>query len=291
MMAGVRRSLLYVPGDSERMLNKAAELPADMLLLNLEDGVSAGLKDEARSNVCRALRSVDFGNREVIVRINAVGSPAGQQDLAAVVPLNPDGICVPKVEKAETMRDLDLPLARLERAAGIEPGTVRLHAMIESPRGVVRCPEIASASPRMSALIFGSADFAAEARCRPGEDRLELLLVLQSIVLAARAGGIDAIDSPCFNLWDAGILERECAQARRLGFDGKSALHPGQLDVINRAFAVSPEELAWAQRILGELQSAEERGRALSTLDGQLIDDPHRKAAEAILRRAQRTAG
>jgi citrate lyase beta subunit len=141
----------------------------------------------------------------------------------------------------------------------------------------------------MASLVFGSADFVDDIRCRPGEDRAEFLLAMQMMVLAARAAGIDAIDAPCFDIRNYALLEKESSSARRLGFDGKSALHPDQLEVINRVFDVSTEEIEWAERVLKELQEAENRGKALSVMDGTLIDNPHRAAAERILLRKSKS--
>ncbi len=157
--------------------------------------------------------------------------------------------------------------------------------MIESAAGVLHSPEIAAASPRMASLIFGSADYATDLRCQPGEDRMELLLALQMIVTSARAAGIDAIDAPCFDIRNRELLDRESIHARRLGFDGKSVLHPDQLELVNRIFDVTPDEIAWAEQALTELNEAEKRGKALTTVDGKLLDNPHRTAAERILRR------
>jgi citrate lyase subunit beta/citryl-CoA lyase len=137
----------------------------------------------------------------------------------------------------------------------------------------------------MASLIFGSADFSSDVRCRPGGDRAEIGLALQMIVLSARSAGIDAIDAPCFDIRDPDLLQRESLQARRLGFDGKSALHPDQLEIVNRVFETTPEEIAWAERVLAGLDEAETRGKALTTVDGKLLDNPHRAAAERILKR------
>lgn len=286
MITGLRRSSLYVPGDSEKMLKRAGGVGADLLLLNLEDGVSASQKDAARENVARVLREQTFGRSEVAVRVNVLTSDIGKRDLAAIVPRSPDGICLPKVESAAEIHATDTAVLELEIAHGMQEGGLKFHAMIESSRGVLRAAEIAASSPRMATLIFGSADYITDVRCRPGEDRMELLLAMQMIVLAARAAGIGAIDAPCFEIRDLDLLQKEACQARRLGFDGKNALHPAQVGPINEIFDVTPEEIAWAQRVIAELDEAEQRGRALSTLEGQLIDNPHRSAAERILRRA-----
>ncbi len=291
MITGLRRSALYVPCDTERMLANAATIPADLILLNLEDGVTASRKDAARANAVRALKSMDFGTREVVVRINSLETVTGRDDLAAVVPARPDGICLPKIETPAGVREAEAALAELEPAHDLPRGVMRLHAMIESAAGVLNVREIAASSHRMASLLFGSADYSEDVHCLPGEDRMELLLALQMIVAGARSASIDALDAPCFDIRNAELLGRESRQARRLGFDGKSALHPGQVRTINEIFDVTPEERSWAERVLAELGAAENKGRALSTLAGQLIDNPHRSAAERILRRAQRSKG
>jgi citrate lyase subunit beta / citryl-CoA lyase len=285
MIANAHRSLLYVPGDSKKMLQKAASFPSDLLFLNLEDGVASVKKHEARANIVAALNTMDFGVHEIIVRINSFESEVGLKDLVDVVPMRPDGICLPKVEKASEIAAAAASILELEKGHGIPEGSIQLHAMIESAAGALRAFEIAAASPRMTSLIFGSADFIKDMRGQPGEDRIELLLALQLIATSARSAGISAIDSPCFDLKNDGLLRREALQARRIGFDGKSALHPDQLAIINEVFDVTDEEIAWAERTIAELDDAERRGKALTTVDGILIDNPHRAAAERILAR------
>ncbi len=286
MITGLRRSCIYVPGDSTRMLAGSAGLAADALMLNLEDGVAASVKDAARQNVVEALRTLDFGSRERIVRINALQTATGMKDMEAVVPARPDGLCLAKVESAADIVAADSAMGDLERRHGIPEGSLKLHAMIESSRGVLRAAEIAAACGRMASLLFGSADYSKDVGCQPGEERTELLFAMQAILTAARAAGIDAVDAPCFDIRNADRLHREALQARRFGFDGKSALHPGQLQIIHDIFSVSQEEIAWARRVLQALQEAEQRGKSLAMMDGQLVDDPHRKAAQRILRRA-----
>jgi citrate lyase subunit beta/citryl-CoA lyase len=269
------------------MIEKAAGVPADLLLLNLEDGVAVSRKEMARANAIRALKSFDFGARELVVRINPPESEAGRRDLAAVLPCRPDGICLPKVEGPAAIQAADAMILELEAGHRVPEGSVRLHAMIESAAGMLAARGIAASSNRMASLIFGSADYVDDMHCQPGEDRNELMLALQMIVAGARAASVDAIDAPCFDIRDPDLLIRESRQARRLGFDGKSALHPAQVDIINEVFDVTLEERRWAESVLSELESAELRGRALSTLEGRLIDNPHRNAAERILRRAR----
>jgi len=281
----LRRSALYVPGDSEKMLQKCTAVDSDMLVLNLEDGVASSQKSAARRNVAGAIKRAGYGNREIVVRVNPLSSDTGRSDLAEIIPCRPDGLCLPKVEDAEEIRIADQHIQELEKKHDLPEGGIELHAMIESAQGLLRASEIGAAAPRMSSLIFGSADYANDVRCQPGEDRAELVLALQMIVISARASGIDAIDAPCFDIRNNDLLYREAAGARRMGFDGKSALHPGQLEIINRIFAVTDEEIAWAEKALAELDAAENRGRALTTMEGKLIDNPHRAAALRILSR------
>ncbi len=285
MKTSLRRSALYVPGDSIKMLQRSVGTISDILLLNLEDGVAASQKISARDKVVDALRNIDFGDHEMVVRVNPLDGETGCADLDAVVPVQPDGICLPKVERVEDINAADAAIRKIETDQNLPKGSIKLHAMIESAAGVLRAAEIAAASPRMASLIFGSADYAADVHCRPGEDRLEVLLALQAIVIAARSAGIDAIDAPCFDIRDQSLLARESSQARRMGFTGKCAMHPEQLAIINRTFDVTPEDIAWAERIIAELDEADRRGKALSTIDGNLIDNPHRTAAERILKR------
>ncbi len=287
MITGIRRSALYVPGDSPKMLEKAASSGADLLLLNLEDGVALSKKKDARANVMQALTTLDFRGCEAVVRINGLTSEIGSEDLEAVAACRPDGICLPKVEGAADIQAADEAILELERRHGMPEGATKLHAMIESAAGVVRAAEIACASRRMASLLFGSADYVADLHCQAGDAREGLLFALQMIVTSARAGRIDAIDAPCFNLRNPDLLRSEARQARRLGFDGKSALHPAQIAVIHEIFNVTQDEVAWAEKVLAELDSAENRGKALSVLEGQLIDNPHGAAAQRILRRHQ----
>ena len=285
MKACLRRSALYVPGDSERMLQRSAGISSDMLLFNLEDGVASSQKASARKNIVDALRSINFGDREIVIRTNPLNSEVGLNDIADIVPLRPDGICLPKVEKVQEIFVAESAIREVEIRHGLPEGSTMLHAMVESAAGILNSAQIAAASTRMSSLIFGSADYASDVHCMPGEDRFELMLALQFIVASARSAGIDALDAPCFDFRNRDLLYREATQARRLGFAGKSAIHPDQLAIINQIFDVTPEEVAWAERAIAELDSAEHRGKALSTIDGKLIDNPHRAAAERILSR------
>lgn len=279
----LRRSLLYVPGDKEAMVAKAPTRGADGLILNLEDAVAPANKDAARELVVRALRTLDFTGVEVIVRINPPETETGQRDLSAVVPAGPDAILLPKVDGAETVRAVASVLARLENLAGLPTGRIQIMCMIESAAGVVAASQIAACDPRVTALIFGANDLAEDLDCAPTPGQGILLHAACQVVLAARSAGVDAIDTPHMNIHDPEGLARSAAQARNLGFAGKSAIHPNQVAAINAAFAPTPEQVAWAKRVLALVPDGDERALGAALLDGQLIEAPHVARAKRIL--------
>jgi citrate lyase subunit beta / citryl-CoA lyase len=289
----IRRSLLYVPGDREAMIAKAAQRGADGLILNLEDAVAPGKKELARNAVAQALAALDFGRAEVIVRINPLDAEIGYRDLLTIAPAKPDAILLPKVGSPEEVCIAAWTLARLEEMHGLLTGSIRLMCMIESASGVLAAAQIAGCHPRVAALLFGAADYSAEVGCAitpdgdpPSGDPPSggLLLHAQSqIVLASRAAGIDAIDTPHMRLDDPDGLARSSLRARQLGFDGKSAIHPGQIGAINSAFSPTSEQIAWAERVLAALPGGDEAHLGVAVLDGQLIEAPHLARARRIL--------
>ena len=290
----LRRSLLYVPGDREAMLAKAASRGADALILNLEDAVAPAHKQMARELVAACLAKQDFGASEVIVRINPLESADGFTDLLTISPwlLGPPGarlreraaILLPKVSSAAEVRLAAWTLDRLEQVHSLPPRCISLMCMIESAAGVLDVRAIALSSPRVAALVFGAADFSAETGCPSELDAPLLLHARCSAVLAGRAAGIDVIDAPHMLLNDPGGLACAASDAVRLGFAGKSAIHPAQLPAIHAAFAPDEASVAWAQRVCAALQGLDEAGAAV--LDGQLIEAPHLARAQAILARA-----
>ena len=284
----LRRSLLYVPGDKEAMLAKAPSRGADVPILNLEDAVAPANKELAREAVAHALRTLDFGRAEVVVRINPPETDTGYRDLLAVAPLAPRAILLPKVSSAEAVRFVAWTLERLEGLHGLAAGQIRLMCMIESAAGVLNAVEIAACHPRVDALVFGAADFSLEVGCTITEDGRSLLAAASRIVLAARAVGIDAIDTPYMKLDDAEGLAHSSRLARELGFDGKSAIHPAQVAAINTAFSPSVEEVAWARRVMALAPDGDVTRLGAALLDGQLIEIPHLRRAQRILAVAAR---
>lgn len=277
----LRRSLLYVPGDKEAMLAKAPGRGADGLILNLEDAVAPNTKDVARDTVARALHTVNFGACEVIVRINPPDTDAGYRDLLAIVPAGPDALLLPKVGAPEAVRFAAWTVTRLESLAGLPPGRVQLMCMIESAAGVLAAAAIAGADPRVAALIFGANDLGEDLRCPA--DSLTIGHGAGQVVLAARAAGVDAIDTPHMVLDDPAGVARSAQASLAAGFDGKSAIHPAQIAAINAAFAPTAEQIAWAHRVCALAPDGDARGLGAAVLDGQLIEAPHLNRARRIL--------
>jgi citrate lyase subunit beta/citryl-CoA lyase len=278
-----RRSLLYVPGDKEAMLARAPGRGADGLILNLEDAVAPANKTLAREAVAHALRTLDFGAAEAIVRINPPDTDTGYRDLIGLVPLGPRAILLPKAASAEAVRFVAWTIDRLEAIHDLLPGRVKVMCMIESAAGVLYAPEIAACHPRVAALIFGAADLSMEIGCEVTPGGRALLTAASRLILAARAAGIAAIDTPYMKLDDPEGLGRSSQMARELGFDGKSAIHPAQVAAINAAFSPTAEDLAWARRVRELAPEGDEARLGAAVLDGQLIEIPHLVRAKRIL--------
>jgi citrate lyase subunit beta/citryl-CoA lyase len=265
----------------------AAISAADGVILDLEDAVPAGEKARAREWVVATLKRIDFGSRERIVRVNAIGTDEGRADLIAIVPAGPDALLLPKVERPDELQRVEEVVARHEDEAGLPRGALRLHLLIETVAGVANGRALAGASARASALMFGAADFTRETRGRLVPGRVPELHALSEVLLAARLAGLDAIDTPYFELRDAPGLEKHARFAADLGYDGKAAIHPEQVEGINRVFTPAPEAVAEARRVLAAYGDAEARGIGAVSLDGRFIDIAHVTMARQVLARAQ----
>ena len=285
--ARLRRSLLFVPGSIPERIAKAVATAADGIILDLEDAVAPGEKPRARDWVVAALRGVDFRGHERIVRVNPLDGPYGREDLGAVVPAAPDAVLFPKVGTAAEVARLDEELGRLERAADLPQGGIRLHLLVETVAGVLNAVEIARASARTVALLFGAGDLARETRGRLVPSRASELFALSQVLLAARAAGLEALDTPYFTLDDAPGLEAHARFAADLGYDGKALIHPSQIDVVNRLFTPSPDAVAQARRVLAAYDEAAGQGAGALSLDGHFIDAVHVSMARQTLERAR----
>jgi len=281
-----RRSVLYVPGSNARALEKARALPADGIVLDLEDAVAPAAKEEARRLVAAALAQGGFGFRERIVRVNGPATPWGAEDLAAAARSGADAVLLPKVEGAAEVRAAERALD----AGGAPPG-LPLWAMIETPRGVLAAPEIAAATPRLACLVAGTSDLVKDLRARHTPGRGEVLVSLSLVLLAARAHGLAALDGVHLDLADDAGFEAACRQGRDLGFDGKTLVHPRTIDVANRIFAPDEAEVALARRLIDAHGKAVAEGRGVTTVDGRLVEALHVEAARRTVALAEAIAG
>ncbi|HVO20461.1 MAG TPA: CoA ester lyase [Anaeromyxobacter sp.] len=275
-----RRSALFVPGANARALSKARTLPADVVILDLEDAVAPAAKEGARAAAVAALEAGGF-LAERVLRVNGADTPWHAADLEAAARAPVDAVCLPKVESPEALRAAALVLER----AGAPP-EVALWAMVETPRGVLWAREIAEATPRLACLVAGTSDLVKSLRARHTPGRVEVQTSLSLVVLAARAAGLCALDGVFLDLTDARGLEAACRQGRELGFDGKTLIHPGQLEAANRIFAPAEEELAQARRVVEAHARAVAEGRGVAVVDGRLVEALHVAEAERLLRLA-----
>ncbi len=282
----LRRTLLFVPGSTPERIAKAIATAADGVILDLEDAVAPAEKVRAREWVVAALRGVDFRGKERIVRVNPLDGPWGEDDLAAVVPAAPDALVLPKTSTREQVVRLDDAVTRHEREAGLEPGRMRLHLLVETVAGVLNAVEVAHASPRAAALFFGAGDLIRETRGRLVPSRASELYALSHVLFAARAAGLEALDSPYFDLAHEAGLEAHTRFAVELGYDGKAVIHPKQIEVVNRLFTPSPDVIEHARRVVAAYEQAEAAGAGALTLDGQFIDAVHVAMARETLMRA-----
>ena len=270
------RSVLYVPGSKQRALEKARSLAVDAIILDLEDAVTPEAKPAARHTLGAALAEGGYGARVRIVRINGLDTPWWQDDIAALKECQPDAILLPKVNTPED----------IQRLADVVAGPIPLWAMLETPLGILNALSIA-AHPRTAGFVVGSNDLAKELNCRFRADRLPLQAALQTVLLAARAEGVIAIDGVYNQFKDAVGLQLECEQGRDLGFDGKSLIHPAQIALANEVFAPSASEIALAQRQIEAFKLASDAGQGVAVVDGTIVENMHAETAQRLLAKAQ----
>jgi len=288
-MAGVprpRRSALYIPGSNARALDKGRTIAADVLILDLEDAVSVEAKDMARAAVAAAVGVHAYGRREVVVRVNGLETPWIARDIAAIVAAHPDAVLVPKISRPE-----DIRRARAAMHAAQAPEGVALWAMIETPLAVLNVAAIAataasSSGVPLAALVIGTNDLMTETGIRPNHGRAALAPALSQCVLAARAHGIAVLDGTFneLNNWDG--FRAECLQGRDFGFDGKTLIHPRQVQIANEVFAPSTEEVAWAEKVLAAFQRPENAGRGVIQVEGRMVERLHEQLALRVLETA-----
>ena len=272
---------MFVPGNNPGMMADAHIYGPDSIMLDLEDSVTIAEKDTARLLVYNALRSVDYGDTEMVVRINPLNTPYGRKDIEAVVKAGVHVIRMPKTETAAEVEEVEREIEKVEREIGCL-GRTRIMAAIESALGVVNAYAIATASPRMMGIALGAEDYCANLKTQrtPGGD--ELRLARETIVVAARAAGIDALDTVYSNLDDMETFRKEVELIHTLGFDGKSIINPRQIEIVNEVFAPTPRAIEKARAIIAALREAQRRGSGVVSVNGKMVDRP-------VVIRAQRT--
>ncbi|SHI15477.1 HpcH/HpaI aldolase/citrate lyase family protein [Bradyrhizobium erythrophlei] len=277
-----RRSLLFMPGSNARALEKARHLPADGIILDLEDSVGLDAKAVARDQIAKAVAERGFGKREVLIRTNSLDTPWWIDDITMAGKARPDGILVPKIS---SVADLSAIADRLD-AIGADP-SIRVWAMIETARAVLHAEELAAASrdqrTRLAGFVFGPNDLSRETRIRMRPGRAAMIPMITHCILATRAYGLEILDGPYSDFSDFNGFGQECAQARDLGFDGKTLIHPGQIEACNAIFTPPAEEIAQARKIIAAFERPENTARGAIQLDGQMVERLHAEMAQRTI--------
>jgi citrate lyase subunit beta/citryl-CoA lyase len=273
-----RRSVLYMPGSNARALEKAQSLPADALILDLEDAVAPDAKEIARQQVCSAVKAKGFGRREIVVRINALSTPWGGADLKAAAEAQPDAILVPKISSPADLLAVEERLMQQQH-----PKNATLWAMVETPAAILNIAAIAASCGRLAAFVMGTNDLIKEIRGVHTQDRANLATALSLSVLAARANGLAVIDGVYNDIANADGFRACCEQARAFGFDGKTLIHPSQVEPCNVVFAPTVAEIADARKMLAAFDLPENKGKGAIKLDGRMVELLHAEIARSTV--------
>ena len=272
---------MFVPGNNPGMMSDAFIYGPDSIMLDLEDSVTMAEKDAARLLVHNALKTIDYGGTEMVVRINPLNTPYGRKDVEAVVKAGVDVIRMPKTETADEVRELEAEILKVEEEIGAV-GRTQIMAAIESTLGVINAYAIATASKRMMGIALGAEDYSANLKTQRSPEGMELLMARQTIVVAARAAGIDCFDTVYSNLNDMETFRKEVELIKQLGFDGKSIINPRQIEVVNEVFTPKQKEIDKSLAIVAAIKDAEKRGSGVIAVNGKMVDRP-------VVLRAQRT--
>jgi len=281
-MTRPRRSLLFMPGSNARALEKGRNLPADGLILDLEDSVAPDAKAKARDQIAAAVAARGFGKREVVVRVNSLETSWWRDDIAMAGHARPDGILVPKVSSVD---DLNTIAARLDEVGA--DASIKVWAMIETACAVLHAEQLAAASrdakTRLAGFVFGPNDISRETRIKMLPGRAAMIPMITHCILAARAHGIEILDGPYSDFSNVEGFAQECRQARDLGFDGKTLIHPGQIEACNAIFTPPAEEVAQARRIIAAFDLPENASRGAIQLDGRMVERLHAEMAKRTI--------
>ncbi len=286
----MRRTMLFLPGNNPAMMLGGPYLGADSIIFDLEDAVSPAEKDAARILVRNALGALEFGPVEVVVRINALDTPLWERDLEAIVPMGPDLIMPPKSSDAGMIRRLDEKLGELEAACSLDH-PIGILPLIETALGLENSFAIATASSRVRALFLGAEDLTADLGAIRSTEGEEILYARCRLVAAARAAGVEAIDTPFPGVDEMDALRRDAARARSLGFSGKAVINPRHIDIVNAAFSPSEAEIRYAEEVMEAIEEAKRQGKGAISLRGKMIDAPIVERARRVLAMARQIEG
>lgn len=280
-----RRSVLYMPGSNARALEKARTLAADALILDLEDAVAPDAKELARQQVCDAVKAKVFGKREIVIRVNGLATPWGEADLAAAAAAKPDAILVPKISAPRDLHSVEEHLVRLHADRWIA-----VWAMVETPLAILNIGALAASGGRLAGFVMGTNDLVKEIHGQHTHDRANLAAALSLSVLAARANAIAVIDGVYNDIQDADAFRSTCEQAKSFGFDGKTLIHPSQIEPCNAVFAPSSEEVDAARKLIAAFELPENKGKGAIKLDGRMVELLHAEIARSTVAMADAIA-
>lgn len=286
----LRRSLLYIPGSSSKMLGKARDMKCDGVILDLEDSVSIGEKGTARHAVAQLLPTLSGQGKEVLVRVNAMDSVWGFKDLFAVVPALPNAIVLPKADETSLVT-MDMLLTAIERDSKIEYGAIKIIALLETAYSVANSYQVLGASKRINGVQLGAEDLTKEQEISRTSEGSEIQFARQQLAMAARAHGIDIIDTPFTGIVDLEGLRKDSATAKSVGFTGKTCIHPRHIEIINEVFSPTQEEVESARALLAAYNRALNEGRGACMHENKMIDAPVAQRAERVMEKAARIGG
>ena len=286
-MGRLRRSMLYVPGNNPGMIRDAPIYGSDAIMFDLEDSVSLKEKDAARLLVYEALNTFDYGQTEVLVRVNGLNTPYGRDDFESIVRAKPDAIRLPKTETPEDVQEADELITRIEKQIGIEQGTIKMMAAVESALGVINAYKIATASKRLIGIAIGAEDFVTDLKTTRSKDGIELLAARSQVLFAARAAGIDALDTVFSDVDDEEGFIREVKLIKQLGFDGKSLINPRQINIVHEIYTPTEDEIMNSIQVIEAAKEAEAKASGVISLNGKMIDKPIVERAYRVLELAK----
>ncbi len=280
-----RRSVLYMPGSNTRALEKGRSLPADAIILDLEDAVAPDQKANARRNISDAIAEGGYGMRELLIRVNGFQTEWGYEDLVWAATAGAHGVILPKVESSDAIR-----MAESVMVTNGAPDDLAIWCMIETPMGVLRSERLATASSRMAGFVMGTSDLAKDVHAAHTRERLPMLYSLTHCLLVARAYGLSILDGVHLDLDDDDGFYHSCLHGRDLGFDGRTLIHPKTIDTANEVFAPSTEEVTWSMRIIEAFSEAQSQGEGVVVVDGKLVENLHVEEAKRTVALAEAIA-